>query len=93
MKTEYTLEELKHLRNLNVELIEAVAHTAIHLLEYAEKHKIPLPNETGLINLLGHVRKVIREINDEVATLHVFSPKSRRVTRIFFLNYSVWRIC
>jgi hypothetical protein len=67
MKRSFTVQEIEQLRNLNIELMEAVTHVAIHLLKYAEQHAIPLPDDSALINLLAHVRKAIREINEEIA--------------------------
>lgn len=66
MKKSLGIEEIEQLRNLNIELMEAVTHVAGCLLDYAEKNKIPLPDDSGLVNLLGHVKKVIHEINEDV---------------------------
>jgi len=73
----FTIEEVKRLRDLYIELMEAVTHVAIYLLEYARKYNIPLPQEEGLINLLGHVSKLVREMNEENALPPNFQHRFR----------------
>jgi len=84
MKRNFTIEEVQQLRNLNIELMEAVTHVAIHLLKYAEQHAIPLPDDSGLVNLLAHVGKVIREINEEVAFSQTLTYRSRKLPSFDF---------
>jgi hypothetical protein len=86
MKRSFTVQEIEQLRNLNIELMEAVTHVAIHLLKYAEQHAIPLPDDSGLINLLAHVGKVIREINEEVAFSQTLTYRSRKLPSFDFDN-------
>jgi len=77
MTRAFTIEEVKQLRDLNVDLMEALIHIAFYLLEYAQKHNIPLPDEDGLINLIGHVRKLIKEINENIALPPNFQHRFR----------------
>jgi hypothetical protein len=84
MKRNFTIEEVQQLRNLNIELMEAVTHVAVHFIKYAEKNKIPLPDDSGLINLLAHARKVIEEINEEITFSQTHNYKSRKLPAFDF---------
>ncbi|MEO0236513.1 MAG: hypothetical protein ABIM02_07335 [candidate division WOR-3 bacterium] len=76
-KNSFTIEEVKQLRNLNIELMETLIHTMYYIFIYAKDHNIPLPNENTFMNLLKHACKVIREINETIALPPNFQHRFR----------------
>jgi len=62
------LEQLKRLRDLNVELLETIICTFSFIKEWCEKNKLPpLPTEDKFGFLLKRAINLIEEINEEIA--------------------------
>jgi hypothetical protein len=54
--------EFMELYELNVELLETLLLVGQQLLDYAQKHSIPLEGKQRLIFLIGSARKIMEEI-------------------------------
>ena len=81
MTRTFTVEEVKRLRDLNIELLEAVTLIAASLLKHAREHDIYFSDKDGLVNLLGQASKIIKEINEEA------TPSSNLQRRIRLSDY------
>jgi hypothetical protein len=90
MNKSFTLEEVKRLRNLNLELMETTSYLASYFFNYAKENNIHFPNEEGLVNLIRRVRKLIKEINEEIYLppflQHRFRTPSDTTEPVFFLS-------
>ena len=74
------LNQLRQLRNLNVELLETTLQLLHFIDDYCIKNGIPLPSEKSLMNLVQHALGIIAEINADVAlppsVQHLFQTPS-----------------
>jgi len=61
------INQLKQLRNLNVELLETLIQTLHSIDNYCRQHAIPLLTDKEIENLVRHTLKLIREINTEIS--------------------------
>ena len=60
------LNQLRQLRNLNVELLEILIHTLSFIDNYCREHSIPIPKDRELQNLVRYAIKLIGDINAEI---------------------------
>jgi len=59
-------EQLKRLRDLNVQLLETTIQFLQAIDEYCRKQDIPLPTEDKLIYLAQEAINLCQEINEEI---------------------------
>lgn len=70
-------EQLKRLRDINVELLETLIYTLSSIKEYSKKHSIPLPTEDKFLQLIGKAISLIDEMNEEIALPPNFQHRFR----------------
>lgn len=84
-----TFNEVLRMHKLNLELTENLLVTSEHLKDYAEKHDIPLPDDSTFYSLVNKAEALIEEITgnqitDEFLQRHKNSRRLDRTSTIIW---------
>lgn len=80
-------EQVKRLRDINVELLETLIHTLSSITDYSKRYDVPLPTEDKIRVLIQRAINLISEMNEEItipSNLQLRIFKSRKLPPFIF---------